>query len=320
LKLVRFTVGDGPARLGVMLEGFVIDLNRGYAALLKEKGGAASGAEASALAESMEGLLAMGKRGDEAARRVVEYSKERESSLRGSVVFPSEESRLLAPLGRPSKIIGLALNYVSHVREERKDAPLPQRPFLFSKSSGTGIIGPSEDIVVPDTVQKLDYEVELGVVVGKRGRYIPKERAYEHVAGYTVFNDICDRFYLLDVKPGQPDWLGMKAQDSFSVFGPCIETDVGDPHDLRMTLKVNGEIRQDGRTSDMIFKTPDLIKTISHLVTLEPGDIIATGTCAGNAMTWGGKWLKEGDIIEAEIERIGVLKNRVRFEKPEYRC
>ena len=238
-----------------------------------------------------------------------------------------KDVKLLSPIANPPKVIALAGNYISHVREVRKDRPLPRGIMLFGKSTGKfGVVGPDEEILVPNTISKLDYELELGVVIGKQGKYIPVEKVYDHVGGYTVFNDVCDRWFLMDVP--RYDWFGMKAQDSFSAFGPCIETDIDDPNDLRMTLKVDDELRQDGATSDMINPVPQVVSYVSSLVTLEVGDVIATGTCEGNSMTWGrrenipsgGKWLQDGQSIEAWIEKIGTLKNKVKFEEPIYRC
>lgn len=325
MKLVRFTVkADDKPRVGLLADEYVIDLNKAYAACVREEGGAEKGG---AVANSVIEFMAKGEAASKQAGKALEFVRGREKEMLGEEVLKLDGVKLLAPIGNPPKVIGLAGNYVSHVRERRKDRPLPTEISLFAKSIGRfGVVGPDEAIVVPTTVKKLDYELELGVVIGRQGKYIPVEKAYDHVGGYTVFNDVCDRWFLMDVP--RWDWFGMKAQDGFSVIGPCIETAIDDPNDLRMTLKVNDELRQDGSTSDMINPVPQIVSYVSTLVTLEVGDVIATGTCEGNAMTWGrrenipsgGKWLQDGEVIEAWIEGIGTLRNAIKFEEPKYRA
>jgi len=321
LKLVRFQAKNGTPRLGAWLdEAHVVDLNKAYLASCGQPLG-----EDLPLGACPVEFFQKGRDAVEKAKSALEFIQGSKERFLREAVYESGEVKLLAPIRNPPKIIGLGGNYISHVREVRKDRPLPQRIFLFLKSSGPGVVGPDEPIVVPKTVVKLDYELELGVVIGKRGKHIPVDKAYDHIGGYTVFNDVCDRFFLMDIPSW--DWFGMKAQDSFSVFGPCIETEIDDPNNLKMTLKVNDELRQDGHTGDMVFPVPSIVSYISQLVTLEVGDIIATGTCEGNAMTWGrrenipsgGKWLKDGDTMEAWVENIGALRNTVKFEEPVYR-
>jgi 2-keto-4-pentenoate hydratase/2-oxohepta-3-ene-1,7-dioic acid hydratase in catechol pathway len=322
MKIVRYSeTGKDKPKVGLLTEKNVIDLNKAYVAYLKSEGEEKKGD----LVKSVVDFFEKGDAAKDTASKVLKYVKGKESSLSG-VVHKTKDVKLVSPIGSPPKIIALAGNYISHVREVRKDRPLPGGIMLFAKSIGKyGVVGPGSEILVPNTITKLDYELELGVVIGKQGKYIPVEKAYDHVGGYTVFNDVCDRWFLMDVP--MYDWFGMKAQDSFSVFGPCIETDIDDPNDLRMTLKVDGELRQDGATSDMINPVPHVVSYVSSLVTLEVGDVIATGTCEGNSMTWGrrenipsgGKWLQDGQAIEAWIENIGTLKNKVKFEDPVYR-
>ena len=326
--MVRYTVKEKEKpRVGLLTDEFVIDLNKAYTSYLEVEGAKAAEIGDSVIANSVIEFMAKGEAAAEPARKILEFVKGKERKMLGAEVLKTKDVKLLAPIGKPPKVIGLAGNYVSHIRERRKDRPLPMGISLFAKSIGNfGVVGPDEPIVVPTSVQKLDYEIELGIVIGKKGKYVPVDKAYDHVGGYTLFNDICDRWFLMDVP--RWDWFGMKAQDSFSVFGPCLETEIEDPNNLRMTLKVNDEVRQDGATSDMINPVPVVVSYISNLVTLEVGDVIATGTCEGNAMTWGrrenipsgGKWLQDGDTIEAWMEGIGTLRNSVKFEEPKYRC
>ena len=305
MKIVRFiSPADGTPVIGILINNKTLDINQSYARYTQNS--------SSSLAKSVDELLAISPQKKAEIQQVIAFAME-QNDVAGKLLFNLSEVTLLTPLENVPKIIALAGNYRTHGPSEK-----PKRPFLFSKNIGIGVVGPNKDIVVPDTIDKLDYEIELGIVIGKKGRFIPIEHALDHIGGYTVFNDICDRLFL---KMG-PDWYGMKAQDNFSVFGPCIQTEVTDPQDLDMRLKVNDELRQDGNTRDMLFHVTELVQYISQLVTLEPGDIIATGTCFGTAMGRARKgeecWLKDGDVIEAEIEQIGVLKNQVRCKKPVY--
>ena len=326
MKLVRFLrKGKAKPKIGVMTEKYIIDVNKAYRAALEEEG-ATSKKGGNSIAATMVEFFEKGETALAQATKALDFLEGKGFKTSDEAVLTSKDVQLLAPIENPPKVIGLAGNYVSHIRERRKDRPLPKNIALFSKSTGKyGVVGPGEDIVVPNNIKKLDYELELGIVIGKRGKYIPAEKSYEHIGGYTIFNDICDRWYLMDAPRWQ--WYGMKAQDSFSVYGPCIETEIDDPNNLKMTLKVDDELRQDGATSDMINPVPQLVSHISSLVTLEVGDVIATGTCEGNSMTWGrreniesgGKWLEHGQVVECWIENIGTLTNKVKFEEPKYR-
>ena len=230
--------------------------------------------------------------------------------------------KLLAPVPRPPKILCLAGNYAAHVREGPRgaSASMPVDIHVFTKFPSTGVIGHEEPIVVSSMVTKLDYELELGLVVGKRGRYIPTEKALEHMGGYTVFNDVCDREYMPSASRSI-HWFSMKSQDNFAPMGPylLLAQDVPDPNSLGIKLWVNGELRQDANTSDMVFSVAQVVSRLSDFVTLEVGDVIATGTPAGNGWSRG-SFLQDGDVIEAQVEGIGLLRNRVAFEEPTYRA
>ncbi|MGQ9694196.1 MAG: fumarylacetoacetate hydrolase family protein [Thermodesulfobacteriota bacterium] len=228
--------------------------------------------------------------------------------------------KLLPPILNPPKIMCLARNYVSHVREVIGDGPLPVDLLIFMKPS-TALIGQGQAIIVPPTCRELDHEIELAVIIGKKGRHIPEEKAMEHVAGYTIMNDISDREYVGKNDPNRRvNWFFMKAQDSFAPLGPYLVTkdEIKDPHNLRLRLWVNGELRQDSQGEEMIFKIPYIISRISRFVTLEPGDIISTGTPTGTSFSTH-HYLKDGDVLECEIEGIGRLKNFVKVEQAVYR-
>lgn len=224
------------------------------------------------------------------------------------VVRPLGRARLLSPIPRPARnIFCVGRNYVEHAKEQ--GAEVPRLPVFFTKPP-TAVVGHEADVVAWPVTQNLDYEVELAVVIGKRGRDIPKAKAYEHVFGYTILNDITAR----DLQRKHAQWFKGKSLDTFAPLGPWIvhKSNLADPHALRITLRVNGEIRQEATTADMVFRIEELIEVLSAGMTLEPGDIIATGTPSGvGAGFVPPQWLKAGDVIEAEVEGIGVLRNRI---------
>lgn len=215
-----------------------------------------------------------------------------------------EDARLVAPLPRPPKIIALGLNYAAHARETGKEPP--KEPIFFMKAP-TAVIGPGQPVVIPRGVGRVDPEIELALIIGKRGRNIARRRAAEHIAGYTVMNDVTARdMQSRDMAASRP-WFLSKSFDTFAPMGPCITLpdEIGEPAHLGLTLRVNGEVRQQSNTRDLIFGIPELIHRLSRYITLEPGDVIATGTPSGIAP------IQPGDVMEAEIESIGVLRNPV---------
>jgi 2-keto-4-pentenoate hydratase/2-oxohepta-3-ene-1,7-dioic acid hydratase in catechol pathway len=201
------------------------------------------------------------------------------------------------------------------IQDFKEELPL----FCFLKPP-TCINGPYEPVRVTRAMKKLDYELELGVVIGHGGRNIPVEKAMDHVGGYTLFNDMSDRGTLrLGESNRFIDWYHMKAPDGFAPTGPYIllsEKGV-DPHKLRLRLWVNGELRQKATTGDMIWKVAEQVSYLSTVATLRPGDVIGTGSPAGNAASWG-KYLEPGDVIEGEIQKIGRQKFEIQLEKPSY--
>ena len=207
----------------------------------------------------------------------------------------------------PGKIICVGLNYVDHAREV--DQELPERPLLFAKWPNA-VIGDGDAIVIPRGVEEVDYEAELAAVIGARVKGVSVENALEAVAGYTCLNDVSARS--IQFSDGQ--WTRAKSLDTFCPIGPRVvdAAEVGDPQSLRIACRVNGETLQDGSTADMIFGVAELVAFISETITLEPGDVIATGTPPGVAMGRPEpRYLAPGDTVEIEIERIGVLTNRV---------
>lgn len=207
-----------------------------------------------------------------------------------------EEVRLLAPCS-PSKIVAVGLNYRDHAEE--LNLALPEEPLLFMKPS-TSVIGPVDPIVLPPQSKRVDHEAELAIVIGKPARNVTSDKARDYIMGYTCLNDVTARD--LQQKDGQ--WTRAKGFDTFCPIGPWIETEV-DASDLAVSLLLNGELKQQSRTANLIFDTFRLVEFISHIMTLLPGDVIATGTPSGIGA------LKQGDTVEVRIEGIGSLINPV---------
>lgn len=239
----------------------------------------------------------------------------------GTVRHPLEEVTLLAPLLRPGKILAVAANYQDHVTETGGDRIDKSRisPRLFLKPP-TAISGPGEDIALPSVSEQVDWEVELVVVLGRGGKDIPLASALDHVAGYTIGNDVSARSVDYgyerdtgDAAVGFFDWLNGKWLDGFAALGPYLLTadEVPDPQSLEISLEVNGEVRQRGTTGDMIFSVAEQIAFASRLMTLEPGDVIYTGTPAGVGLA-SNRFLKPGDEMTARLAGLGSLVNRVR--------
>jgi len=210
--------------------------------------------------------------------------------------FKLSEVKLLSPCV-PSKIVALGLNYHSHAKEV--NLPIPDAPLLFLKPS-TAVIGAEENIVYPSSSHRVDYEGELGVVIKKPVWRVSIEDALDYVLGYTCFNDITAR----DLQYADKQWTRSKSFDTFAAVGPCIETEL-DPGNVVVETYLNGELKQQASTSDLIFSVPVLINFISHVMTLLPGDIIATGTPSGIGPMY------PGDTIEIKVDGVGTLRNYV---------
>jgi 2,4-diketo-3-deoxy-L-fuconate hydrolase len=219
-------------------------------------------------------------------------------------------ARLGAPIGRPSKIVCIGLNYRDHAAES--GMPVPAEPVIFFKSS-TAVAGPNDDVVIPKGASKLDWEVELAVVIGKKASYVDVTQAPAHVAGYVLHNDYSERAFQLE-RGGQ--WVKGKSADTFAPMGPWLAAheDVGDVHRLKMWLTVNGTKVQDGTTANMIFGVAELVSYVSGFMTLLPGDVISTGTPAGVGlgMKPEPRYLKPGDVVELGIEKLGTARQVVR--------
>ncbi len=228
---------------------------------------------------------------------------------RGVVRHDPAGTKLLAPVPDPRKIVCIGLNYRDHAAES--GVPVPTEPILFSKYPTT-LIGHGGQIVLPSASHEVDYEAELVVVIGRKGRHISRERALEYVGGYAVGHDVSARDWQLN-KPGK-QWMAGKTFDTFAPVGPELVTpdEVPDPQNLGIRLRLNGQTMQDSSTSQLVFGVAELIAYLSQIFTLEPGDMIFTGTPPGVGMARKPPvWLKPGDQVEVEIDRLGTLQNTV---------
>ncbi len=236
-------------------------------------------------------------------------AREAEAWVRdGRDSVPLTKAKILAPIPRPRKnIFCMGRNYAEHAREGGV-AP-PEVPVFFTKPP-TAVIGPEAPVIHHRVTQALDYEVELVAIIGRRGRDISAAKALDFVFGYTIMNDVTAR----DLQRRHQQWFKGKSLDTFAPMGPWIvdRSAIPNPQALRLSMRVNGESRQDSTTAKMLFTVAQLIETLSAGTTLEPGDLLATGTPEGVGMGFTPpKWLQVGDVVEAEIEGIGVLRNRI---------
>jgi len=260
----------------------------------------------------------------------IQWGKQAVETTNEEDMLDSSAVRLLPPVPRPGKLFLLAGNYTEHLREagsfdfQKEDEDLPkEEPLIFVKPPVDTLIGDGEPIILSRNRRFVDYEAEMGIIIGKTGRHIPIEQALDYVAGITAFNDISEREW----GRGREDmserdkffaWLNGKWFDSFAPMGPCAVpmSDVPDISDLDIALRLNGETKQDANTALMIFDVPTIIAYISGICTLRPGDVIATGTPAGVGHAQGLK-LQDRDVVEVELELVGTLTNPVQAEVPE---
>ncbi len=292
MRIVRF-VGSDIDSYGLLINDEVLDMPK-LSTLMDVS-----------VPPSIEKLVSLGFEGERLVEGLLTSST---SAERNKATIKSGEIALRAPIAFPPKIICLGLNYRDHAEEA--GAKIPDEPIIFMKPR-TSIIGPDGPVVKPSFVQRLDYEVELAIVIGRHGKNIPLISAKEHIFGYTAFNDISARD--IQFKDGQ--WTRGKSFDTFAPIGPCITTakQIGDPNNLRVYTRVNNEVRQNSSTRNMVFNVYEVVHQLSRVMTLEPCDIIATGTPSGVAtfMKPKPRYLKPGDIVEVEVEGIGTLRNPI---------
>lgn len=218
------------------------------------------------------------------------------------------DARLGAPFQRPSKIVCIGLNYSDHASET--GAAIPKEPIVFFKST-SALVGPNDNLVIPRSSQKTDWEVELAIVIGKKASYVGEAEALEYVAGYCLHNDYSERAWQME-RGGQ--WVKGKSADTFAPLGPWLATpdEIADVHQLRLWLKVNGKTMQDGNTKNLIFNVPFLVSYLSQFMTLLPGDVISTGTPAGVGLGMNPQvYLQPGDVVELGIDGLGTATQHV---------
>ncbi len=277
---MTFSAGDRP-RPGVVAGGRVVDL--GY--------------------PDMVAFLEDGERGRQKARQLAEASQ-------AAAAHPLTAVRIHAPLPRPPKFILIGLNYRDHAIESGME--IPKAPTVFAKYSNA-VIGPGEAILLPAVSKEVDYEAELAFVIGRRGRNIPVERWADHVFGYTIVNDVSAR----DFQRATSQWTIGKTFDTFGPMGPELVSadEVGDPHQLRIGCQVNGRVLQDSTTAQLIFRLPELVAYLSQAMTLEPGDIVSTGTPPGVGFARKPPiFLQDGDEVVVTVEKLGELRNPVKAQ------
>ena len=305
MRLVMYRE-NGESRLGAVIGDQVLDLARRASKV---------GVDGLPDGLDMMTLLREGAPTLEKAKQIVD-AVERSLGIGGGewlrsrgVLQPLESLQLLAPIPNPSKIIAIGLNYRDHAREQ--GTAIPDRPIIFAKFP-TSVIGPGDIITWdPALTERVDYEAELGFVIGKTARNVRPEDAYEYIAGYTCVNDVSAR----DLQFGDKQWVRGKSLDTFCPIGPALVTvdEVPDPHQLAIRAVLNGQVMQDSNTRELIFGVPELLSFISRAFTLLPGDIVATGTPHGVGVFRDPPvFLKDGDEIVIEVEGIGRLENTCR--------
>jgi 2-keto-4-pentenoate hydratase/2-oxohepta-3-ene-1,7-dioic acid hydratase in catechol pathway len=283
MRLVTFET-DGERRLGARRGEGIVDLCRADPSLPPD----------------LRRLLEAGPAALRAAEKALDGAQD---------TIDAEEVRIVAPISDPGKVVCIGLNYADHASETKM--AVPSEPVVFAKYT-SAIIGPGDAITLPATSEKVDYEAELVAVIGTGGRDIPESQALDHVAGYTVGNDVSARDYQLEKPGGQ--WLMGKTFDTFAPIGPDVVTadEVPDPHSLKIRCILNGTTMQDSCTDRLIFGVDKLVAYLSHVVTLAPGDIIFTGTPPGVGMARTPPvWLRSGDRVTCEVDGVGRLENPV---------
>ncbi len=282
MKLVTF-VSNGATRIGALIgEDRVVDFSQADASLPKD----------------MIGFLKGSKATQAVAQKAIDG---------GAKSIALSEVKLLAPIQNPGKIICIGLNYSDHAAETGQ--PIPKYPIVFSKYSNT-VIATGDKIVLPRVSNEVDYEAELGFVIGKTARYVSAADALDYVAGYMPINDVSARDYQTRIS----QWTMGKTFDTFAPMGPALVTsdEIADAGNLKISLTINGEVLQDSNTNKLIFGIPQLVEALSEVMTLEAGDVVSTGTPPGVGMARNPKrYMKAGDVVNITIEGLGTLSNPV---------
>jgi 2-keto-4-pentenoate hydratase/2-oxohepta-3-ene-1,7-dioic acid hydratase in catechol pathway len=320
VKLVAYESGKTPA-LGVVVKDRIVGVGPAIQLLRKKrvpralaqranfKSAAKRVLDAGAAPKDMLELLGRGRTWGKSLATVTSLlSKEVNSAKAPKGLFtPLAKARLLAPIPKPEKIVCVGMNYADHAREQGHEPP--KLPILFLKSGNT-ICGPGDPIHLPPNSTQVDYEAEFAVVIGKKGSRIPEDKAYDYVGGYMIMHDVSAR----DLQFADGQWFRGKSCDTFAPTGPWIVTpdEIKDPHKLRISLTLNGEVMQDSNTSNLIFSVPYLISYLSQSATWQVGDLISTGTPPGvGVFRKPPVFLKDGDTVSVTVEKLGTLTNPV---------
>jgi acylpyruvate hydrolase len=308
MKLITF-IKEGIQRVGAVVDNEVVDLNLAYQTLVESDGKlrARQIAEAYVPAD-MNGFLQGGKESMELAKSAIEYALKTREDKGRKLVLSLNDIKMEAPVPQPGKMICVGHNYREHILEMKRE--IPEFPVVFAKYANT-VIGPQDDIPFFPVSEQLDYEAEFAFVIGKRARKVTQEDALDYVAGYTIVNDVTYR----DIQRRTIQWLQGKTVEGSAPMGPWIVTsdELTDPSGLEVVLTVNGEERQHTNTANLVFTVQYLVEFLSSLMTLEPGDVILTGTPGGvGAAMNPPTYLKEGDVVKIAIDKIGMLENKVK--------
>lgn len=306
MKLVTFT-HNGESRIAALENRKLIDLHAAFKAKLTSEGKlrAAQIAEAY-IPKDMNGFLQGGTESMNLVKDAIAYALTNKSEAK--LIFEEDEVKIEAPVPSPGKIICVGHNYREHILEMKRE--LPPYPVIFAKFANT-VVGPQDNIPFYPISEQLDYEAEFAFVIGKRARNVSKANALEYVAGYTIANDVTYR----DIQRRTIQWLQGKTVEGSAPMGPWLITsdELTDPSGLDIVLTVNGEKRQQSNTANLVFSVQYLVAFLSDLMTLEPGDVILTGTPGGVGVARNPQaFLKDGDIVRIEVDQVGVLENRVK--------
>ena len=313
LKLVSYTY-EGETRIGAVANRQVIDLNRAYEALLRERGDPRAPAMAETIVPPDMGQFLQGEmRSMEGAKEAVAFAQRQpaDQMRKRGILRELAAVELMAPIPRPTKITLMGFNYRAHADEMLKE--VPKYPLLFG-AYATAVNGPGSPIPLPKGSEKPDYEAELGVVIGKRGKNVSPSEAMDYVAGYLIVNDVTDRAW----QNRTSQYLIGKLVEKFKAMGPYLVTkdEIADPHKLAIKLWVNDELRQDSNTGLQVYKISDVVAYMSTFWTLETGDVLSTGTPAGVGDRRNPPvYLKSGDTVRIEITGLGMLENQIVAEE-----
>lgn len=300
MKFLNFSRIDGSAtKIGCEFEGRCLDIGEVI------KAGLINAPDLNSIEDALlwnDGLLGLEK--------LLKPFLDESNSNNGIPTLEWTEVRFLTPVFRPQKIIGIGLNYHDHAEEV--GLPKPQEPLLFAMFANT-VIGPEDEIIVPAISDQIDFEAEMGVVIGKKCRNVSTEESMDYVAGYTIVNDVSAR----DLQFSDNQWVRGKSIDTFAPMGPCLATtsSLANGDGLDISLRLNGHTMQQSNTSNLIFKVPELVSYVSQVLTLEPGDVISTGTPGGVGFSRTPPvFMQAGDIVEIDLEGVGTLRNKVAVE------